>query len=261
MGVGVVDRLVAGLGDGDDGERGGAQQERRCEPGRPSGGAVARDGAQVRGPGRRDAAASASSSAGSTSAAMATSRLVPMPPNALPASRAPSASTNRTSASSPTTTSRSPQPESGTRSATSGTRNTASTMAATTATGAMPLSGLAASLSTGADATTWRGRGRAADGGPASVLEARLDPLGDAQQQRRQQQANDALRHDELYGLATGTPSSSGHQQEHDDGRHDVGHVELQGALLEAPRPVGEGEAEAVQRPVQPLVRWSTSLR
>ena len=45
--VRVVDRLVAGLGDGDDRERGGGEQERRGEAAPARGGAVGRDRAQV----------------------------------------------------------------------------------------------------------------------------------------------------------------------------------------------------------------------
>ena len=54
VGVRIVHRFVARLGDGDDGERRGAEQQRRCQPGKAHGGAVARDDAQVRAAGRRD---------------------------------------------------------------------------------------------------------------------------------------------------------------------------------------------------------------
>ncbi len=90
-----------------------------------------------------------SRSAGSTTAAIATSRAAPIPPNAEPASRAPSASAKRVSASIPMTTNRSPNDPSGARTPTSGTRSTRNTMTASTTGGTMLESGLAASLSTG----------------------------------------------------------------------------------------------------------------
>ena len=52
--VRVVHRLVAGLGDSDDGERRSAEQQRRGERGQAQGGAVAGDDPQVRAPRRRD---------------------------------------------------------------------------------------------------------------------------------------------------------------------------------------------------------------
>ena len=114
VGVRVVDRLVAGLGDGDDRERAGGEQERRRVPGRARRRRRARRSrrgrwSRPRAP-RRPAPGGAPARRAS---AIATSRLLPMPPNALPASSAERARTNRARARRPTTTSRSPQPSSG----------------------------------------------------------------------------------------------------------------------------------------------------
>ena len=74
---------------------------------------------------RRATANSTSSSAGSASAATATSRLEPMPPNALPVSSPASARANRASAKRPTRTIASPQPAKGALDHSTGTINAA----------------------------------------------------------------------------------------------------------------------------------------
>ena len=162
-------------------------------------------------PAARAAPASASRSAGSTSAAIATSRLLPMPPNALPASRAPSARTNRASARSPTTTSRSPQPSRGGRSPTIGTRRVATTTAARTSGGASAVSGPAASLSTRLLAPPLgEVPVRLQERWSAPVLEARLHALGDPEQQRGRQQDERDLDHPEDERLDRRAASISG---------------------------------------------------